>query len=119
MGLRFANTLFRTCAVVRSHVLVNQFPYEACLVRKDLLLQTLRRLHSASTTAGAQEQQLMPLFRNAQLCMGVAGGLSMRSLPFRSRTVPSVQSRPEDDVRRLEMQHKGNVKALVQVPAAP
>jgi hypothetical protein len=33
-----------------SHVLVNQFPYEACLIRKDLLPTTLRRLQSA--TAG-------------------------------------------------------------------
>ncbi|KAK9845422.1 hypothetical protein WJX81_006115 [Elliptochloris bilobata] len=40
---------------MHSHVLVNQFLYEACLVRKDLLPQTLRRLQSAFADSGASE----------------------------------------------------------------
>ena len=37
-----------------SNQLVNQFPFEACLIRKDLLPQTLRRLHAAAMDADAQ-----------------------------------------------------------------
>ncbi len=33
---------------------VNQFPFEACLIRKDLLPQTLRRFHAATTDDDAQ-----------------------------------------------------------------
>ena len=80
-GLDIHQYLVFTYTVVRSHALVNQFPYEACLVRKDLLPQTLRRLHSASSAAGAQEQHPVPISRNAQLCMCVAGGLGVRRSP--------------------------------------
>ena len=52
---------------MRSHVLVNHFPYEACLVRKDILPQTLRRLQSASCAAGAQEQHPILLQESAAL----------------------------------------------------
>ncbi|BDA45757.1 Tubulin-tyrosine ligase-like protein 12 [Coccomyxa sp. Obi] len=34
--------------------LVNQFPFEACLIRKDLLPQSLRRFHAAAMDVGAQ-----------------------------------------------------------------
>ena len=39
--------------------LVNQFPYEACIIRKDLLPATLRRLHAAEREADPQ-QEAMP-----------------------------------------------------------
>ena len=36
--------------------LVNQFPYEACIIRKDLLPATLRRLHAAEREADPQRE---------------------------------------------------------------
>lgn len=39
---------------MRSNQLVNQFPFEACLIRKDLLPQTLRRFHAAASDADPQ-----------------------------------------------------------------
>jgi hypothetical protein len=42
----------------RSDQLVNQFPYEACLIRKDLLQQTLRRHHAEAVEADAQAASL-------------------------------------------------------------
>lgn len=36
--------------------LVNQFPYEACIIRKDLLPATLRRLHAAAREADPQQE---------------------------------------------------------------
>lgn len=33
---------------------MNQFPYEACIIRKDLLPQILRRFHAEAISADAQ-----------------------------------------------------------------
>lgn len=43
-----------TLLCMYSTQLVNQFPFEACLIRKDLLPQTLRRFHAAAMDADAQ-----------------------------------------------------------------